>query len=127
MRLTIAGKRVKGIEPSCPAWEAGVLPLNYTREEFRLSMADLGFASGNSLPRNHVVRTGELAVLPERQVFSKGPRYDALPNRIGASAAISSKGIGDLIIIVSIHSDRISGTPGIVELTVASNFSFWLE
>ena len=25
------GKRVKGIEPSCPAWEAGVLPLNYTR------------------------------------------------------------------------------------------------
>jgi hypothetical protein len=27
------GKRVKGIEPSCPAWEAGVLPLNYTRVE----------------------------------------------------------------------------------------------
>ena len=25
-------KRVKGIEPSCPAWEAGVLPLNYTRD-----------------------------------------------------------------------------------------------
>ena len=25
------GKQVKGIEPSCPAWEAGVLPLNYTR------------------------------------------------------------------------------------------------
>lgn len=24
-------KRVKGIEPSYPAWEAGVLPLNYTR------------------------------------------------------------------------------------------------
>jgi predicted RNA-binding protein YlqC (UPF0109 family) len=23
---------VKGIEPSCPAWEAGVLPLNYTRK-----------------------------------------------------------------------------------------------
>jgi hypothetical protein len=30
------GKRVKGIEPSCPAWEAGVLPLNYTRKrDFR--------------------------------------------------------------------------------------------
>jgi hypothetical protein len=28
-------KRVKGIEPSCPAWEAGVLPLNYTRKEVR--------------------------------------------------------------------------------------------
>jgi hypothetical protein len=31
---TVEGEkqRVKGIEPSCPAWEAGVLPLNYTRE-----------------------------------------------------------------------------------------------
>jgi hypothetical protein len=28
---SIKRKRVKGIEPSCPAWEAGVLPLNYTR------------------------------------------------------------------------------------------------
>jgi hypothetical protein len=26
-----ARKRVKGIEPSCVAWEATVLPLNYTR------------------------------------------------------------------------------------------------
>ena len=25
-------KRVMGIEPTCPAWKAGVLPLNYTRE-----------------------------------------------------------------------------------------------
>ena len=24
-------ERVKGIEPSCPAWEAGALPLSYTR------------------------------------------------------------------------------------------------
>ena len=29
--LIISGKRVEGIEPSCPAWEAVVLPLNYTR------------------------------------------------------------------------------------------------
>jgi hypothetical protein len=28
------GERVKGIEPSYAAWEAAVLPLNYTREEF---------------------------------------------------------------------------------------------
>ena len=27
-----ASQRVKGIEPSCPAWEAGILPLNYTRK-----------------------------------------------------------------------------------------------
>ncbi len=34
---------MKGIEPSCAAWEAAVLPLNYTREEifdFRFSSAD---------------------------------------------------------------------------------------
>ena len=24
-------ERIMGIEPTCPAWEAGVLPLNYTR------------------------------------------------------------------------------------------------
>src|SRR5438876_9571984 len=36
-------KRVKGIEPSCAAWEAAVLPLNYTRDaisDFRFSIAD---------------------------------------------------------------------------------------
>jgi hypothetical protein len=26
-------KRVRGIEPPCAAWEAAVLPLNYTREQ----------------------------------------------------------------------------------------------
>jgi hypothetical protein len=34
---------VKGIEPSCAAWEAAVLPLNYTRNaisDFRVSIAD---------------------------------------------------------------------------------------
>ena len=37
------GKRVRGIEPPCAAWEAAVLPLNYTREEisdFRFAIAD---------------------------------------------------------------------------------------
>ena len=29
---TGAGERVKGIEPSLSAWEADVLPLNYTRK-----------------------------------------------------------------------------------------------
>jgi hypothetical protein len=39
-------ERVKGIEPSCAAWEAAVLPLNYTREvNFRSSIVDLRFAS----------------------------------------------------------------------------------
>ena len=29
--LALLAERVKGIEPSYPAWKAGVLPLNYTR------------------------------------------------------------------------------------------------
>ena len=36
-------ERVRGIEPPCAAWEAAVLPLNYTREEifdFRFPIAD---------------------------------------------------------------------------------------
>ncbi len=34
-------ERVKGIEPSYAAWEAAVLPLNYTRgKDFGLSIAD---------------------------------------------------------------------------------------
>lgn len=36
-------ERVKGIEPSCPAWEAGVLPLNYTRvgKKLRVDSSEL--------------------------------------------------------------------------------------
>ncbi len=39
-------ERVKGIEPSYAAWEAAVLPLNYTRMKSVLNLIDLGrFAS----------------------------------------------------------------------------------
>ena len=43
--MFLLGKqRVRGIEPPCAAWEAAVLPLNYTRDEilildFRLPIA----------------------------------------------------------------------------------------
>ncbi len=51
------GKRVKGIEPSCPAWEAGVLPLNYTRVEIisdlKFRIADWQLAQ--LLPGNYIV------------------------------------------------------------------------
>src|SRR5882724_2650681 len=59
-------ERVRGIEPPCAAWEAAVLPLNYTREEifdFRFAIADCnrnkmhtGVAA--SLPRNYIVCRG---------------------------------------------------------------------
>ena len=32
---TAISKRVMGIEPTYPAWKAGVLPLNYTRMTYR--------------------------------------------------------------------------------------------
>ena len=32
-RFNYEKERVRGIEPPCAAWEAAVLPLNYTREE----------------------------------------------------------------------------------------------
>ena len=32
---TAISKRVMGIEPTYPAWKAGVLPLNYTRRSHR--------------------------------------------------------------------------------------------
>ena len=61
-----AKQRVKGIEPSCAAWEAAILPLNYTREgteivDFRLPIAT-ATANSASLPGNYVVGVGELAV-----------------------------------------------------------------
>ena len=46
-----ATQRVRGIEPPCAAWEAAVLPLNYTREEifdFRLSIFDWQLESVSS-------------------------------------------------------------------------------
>ena len=41
-------ERVKGIEPSYAAWEAAVLPLNYTRvaREFKRSCRSWAFAPG---------------------------------------------------------------------------------
>ena len=41
--FSAVSQRVKGIEPSCAAWEAAVLPLNYTRRrisDFRFVIAD---------------------------------------------------------------------------------------
>jgi hypothetical protein len=33
-------ERVKGIEPSYAAWEAAVLPLNYTRKAYEFTRSD---------------------------------------------------------------------------------------
>ena len=39
-RLGREVERVKGIEPSYAAWEAAVLPLNYTRDKIGLNLID---------------------------------------------------------------------------------------
>ena len=41
-------ERVMGIEPTPPAWEAGVLPLNYTRSKENYSMIREHFQEGKS-------------------------------------------------------------------------------
>src|SRR5207249_8942236 len=66
------GKRVKGIEPSCPAWEAGVLPLNYTRGEKVDGCLWLGGADGSE--RELIVwepksRSCSLASLPGKNII----------------------------------------------------------
>jgi hypothetical protein len=48
----LQGKRVKGIEPSCAAWEAAVLPLNYTR----MVICDFRFAIADCKPRTITAR-----------------------------------------------------------------------
>src|ERR1700758_5390100 len=76
-------KRVRGIEPPCAAWEAAVLPLNYTREEifdFRFAIADCNrnkfefqIAVGRPVPW-HAVATADNAQqsLPRYHVVGRG-------------------------------------------------------
>ena len=61
-------QRVRGIEPPCAAWEAAVLPLNYTREEifdFRFAIADC-----NRNKRNRIFRPNEFIVRCPQHIFS---------------------------------------------------------
>ena len=54
-------ERVRGIEPPCAAWEAAVLPLNYTRSmifDFRFPIADCNLnkaSEQNRRPRRMAV------------------------------------------------------------------------
>src|SRR5438876_11232218 len=86
-------KRVRGIEPPCAAWEAAVLPLNYTRDaisDFRFSIADCNrnkcapATCGASLPRNHVIGVGEGVIAGARCCF--GAQYSIKTERPGDDA-----------------------------------------
>ena len=40
----LAQKRVMGIEPTYPAWKAGVLPLNYTRKSYEVLLLTIMYS-----------------------------------------------------------------------------------
>src|SRR6267378_1285665 len=70
-------KRVRGIEPSCAAWEAAVLPLNYTREEifdFRFAIAD---CNRNKFALQIVVRCAFLSGSSQRRMRESAETADA--------------------------------------------------
>jgi hypothetical protein len=74
----LVSERVKGIEPSLSAWEADVLPLNYTREP------------------HHCTRSRQLAARasgpssPSRHTSYAAPRGPAVPARWCATIATST-------------------------------------
>ncbi len=45
VRTTLRVERVKGIEPSSPAWKAGALPLSYTRADSMVAQRELSSAT----------------------------------------------------------------------------------
>ncbi len=69
-------QRVKGIEPSYAAWEAAVLPLNYTRgggiSEFRIAIVDLQTAPDHC----HEITSSE----PEKMLFPFAPNLPSFPS-----------------------------------------------
>ena len=60
---------MRGIEPPCAAWEAAVLPLNYTREEIfdcRFSIAD---CNRNKLLHESAVTPNACSVRCPQRIF----------------------------------------------------------
>ena len=45
-------KRVMGIEPTYPAWKAGVLPLNYARMAVPIDIIDIQLKDNNNIFAN---------------------------------------------------------------------------
>src|SRR5438309_3826090 len=87
--LSIEEKRVKGIEPSCPAWEAGVLPLNYTREG-RIGIVDFRIQICKGQTHCQEMTSSELVnflspALPSAKSLPKD--HAITPCRIGSAPA----------------------------------------
>jgi ribonuclease R len=87
---------VKGIEPSCAAWEAAVLPLNYTREEGPIitkptTGATLDFRTKQALLLSSMARrqTGDQQkdVSPDLLDLMASPKYQPL-NKVELARAL---------------------------------------
>ena len=71
-------ERVKGIEPSYEAWEAAVLPLNYTRVVLIVNVAMSPNAPGQSSPdRTPARQTLYFRMSPRQRYFIS--RYSSMP------------------------------------------------
>ncbi len=65
-------ERVKGIEPSCEAWKASVLPLNYTRLRFaRLARLEVAESYPARLPCQFAAET---STPPHSKPFAPAPQ-----------------------------------------------------
>ncbi len=102
--LRVSSERVTGIEPAFSAWEADVLPLNYTREAAHSSAAH---------------RAGQQAVLEIlATVSSMGPPTD--PPEVGALRAMVVSGHHDAAVTRGVELLEQSGFSPAVLLLVAS-------
>src|SRR5947208_8541327 len=95
----------------------------HPRRDSQFSIADLRFASREqSLPRNHVVVIDSRFLIAARccccsiLIRSKGPRNYSYLERTGSS--ISSVGISDRVVVVSINPNVVPGSPRVIPLAV---------
>ena len=74
-------ERVTGIEPVLFAWEAKVLPLNYTRPEPSGDAAIPPVEDCSIPPVRHVPHTGEAVILPSNALLPEAgvPARPAFP------------------------------------------------
>ncbi len=79
-------ERVKGIEPSYEAWEAAVLPLNYTREGTHSSVA------GRPASTSHAVRRKYTLPVPEF-IDTNPPRAATYLKRLYMPAPTAASGV----------------------------------
>jgi tRNA (guanine-N7-)-methyltransferase len=71
-------ERVKGIEPSSKAWEAAVLPLNYTRSRTIMTAStplEPGANPHRRTVRSFVLRAGRMGPGQARAIAELGPRF----------------------------------------------------